>query len=172
MLKNNREITCDVNAKTVTIDKETKTFATKSDIFRALYTEAELTLSEIAQLTDSHTSFVHGIVSKMDTYEPKKNTNTKTRKVQEIILQNPLMSVTDIVKELADNSNYSFIYSISKKFRQTDEYKDAMKNQSTKSTESTEDTKTAKAPKAEKAEKAKTTKATTKATPIDTSEII
>ena len=95
-----------------------ETKMTKSEKFRKMYDEGK-TVGEIAKATNSHYSFVYGV---LDRYTDG-NVRTagrgegKSEKFREMYKAGK--TVGEIAKET--NSNYSFVFSVIKKYRKEQE---------------------------------------------------
>ncbi len=90
----------------------------KSEGFRELY-RANVGVGQIAKLTDSHYSFVYGVISQ--TFGSVKTEGrsgpSKSDQIRELSDQG--LTPGQIAKQL--NSNYSFVHSVVKKYRKQQE---------------------------------------------------
>lgn len=95
--------------------KKDVVFKTKSAMFRALY-EHGMDIADIARQTNSHYSFVYGVVSSSCEMR-KSNKVTKSDKIRELAAAGKTPG--QIAKEL--NSNYSFVHTVVKKWKESQE---------------------------------------------------
>ena len=86
---------------------------TKSDWFVRLYKSGK-TVGEISKLTESHYSFVYGVIESKVGIE-KTTKDSKSNKFRELFDQGK--TVGEIAKET--NSNYSFVFSVIKKYKKS-----------------------------------------------------
>ena len=106
-----------VNDKVVvfTDDKE-ETFASKSQMFKYLYDNFELTVGEIAKLTGARYQFVYSI---MDTYTAGNIRSAKSTgpSKSELFREDYLAGLT--VGQIAKkhNANYTFVHTTIKKYK-------------------------------------------------------
>lgn len=94
----------------------------KSEMFRKMYDEG-LNVSEISKQTGAHYSYVYGVIQRMcnkrgeEVRKDKKY--SKSDQIRQMVDEG--YKVGQIAKEL--NSNYSFVYSVVKKYKESKENK-------------------------------------------------
>lgn len=88
---------------------------TKSDLIRSMYEEG-MAVADIARQTDSHYSFVYGVVKRhLGGESPTRDKGpTKSDQIRELAATG--MTPGEIAKEL--NSNYSFVHTVVKKWKE------------------------------------------------------
>lgn len=89
------------------------TLKSKSEMFRRMY-DAGVEVSEISKLTNSHYSFVYGVVS--SSREIRKVERESKADVIRTEYERGL-SIGEISKKL--NTNYSYVFSVVKKYRES-----------------------------------------------------
>lgn len=109
--------------KKVKVDVEQKKI-TKSEGFRKLY-EDGMSVGEIAKATDSHYSFVYGVIAGSFENVRKNKGPSKSDEIRK--LADTGLTPGQIAKEL--NSNYSFVHSVVKKHKQTQKPEKAQEQQ-------------------------------------------
>lgn len=92
----------------------------KSEMFRKLYEENEMSISEISKKTGNVYSFVYSVIErhcdKNDIElrtKSQSNKNTKANKFRELYDEG--LTIGEIAKET--NSNYSYVWSVIDKYR-------------------------------------------------------
>lgn len=85
--------------------------ASKSDLFRQMY-DGGMTVGDISKVTESHYSFVYGVISSSRELE-KKEGESKSDIIRKMAAEGK--TAGQIAKEL--NSNYSFVHSVVKKYK-------------------------------------------------------
>lgn len=104
-----------LNEKELLMKQEFETSVTKgvskSQLFKDMYDQG-ITVGDISKITESHYSFVYGVISSSRELE-KKPTESKSDVIRKMVDEgkNP----GEISKIL--NSNYSFVFSVVKKYK-------------------------------------------------------
>ena len=112
-IKEDLLVEVDIEKKVVKKNSEKpKSFNSKSEVFKNLY-ELGMEINEISNLTNSHYSFVYGVIQ--NKCQMRKSTkNTKSDEIRK--LSDSGKNPGEIAKIL--NSNYSFVFSVVKKYKQ------------------------------------------------------
>ena len=89
----------------------------KSEMFRQMY-DAGMSVAKIARETGSHYSYVHGVIQRLCQKRGEEVRKERKESKSDIIraMVDQGKTVGQIAKEL--NSNYSFVYSVVKKYKQ------------------------------------------------------
>lgn len=91
----------------------------KSEMFRKLYEEEEMSISEISKKTNNVYSFVYSVIDKycekndIELRTKSQDKNTKAQKFREMYDEG--MTIGEIAKET--NSNYSYVWTVVDKYR-------------------------------------------------------
>lgn len=116
-LENGQIVRFDVEKLQIEENDKIVQLNTKSELFRRLYDNG-LEIAEIARITESHYSFVYGVISNSREIRKVKKI-TKSDTIREMYDEGK--KVGEIAKEL--NSNYSFVFSVVKKYKNEKEAK-------------------------------------------------
>ena len=114
-LNDERELTVDLEALTFKSSEDSKftTVKSKSELFRQVY-DRGMEVADIARETESHYSFVYGVISSSREMRETAKTS-KSDTIRELAAKG--MTPGEIAKQL--NSNYSFVHSVVSKYKKS-----------------------------------------------------
>lgn len=110
-----------INGTTVVTESAEYNFESKSKMFKWLHTNCGMSVAKIAKLSNSHYSFVYGVLQNADILRQEGKQDSKSDEIRKLASEGKTPG--EIAKLL--NSNYSFVHTVVKKFRETLTVKEA-----------------------------------------------